>query len=396
MPNPNFEKQVEELGANLTKIGDQIKSAAEETNKQIKASGEMHAETRDKVDKLLLEQGALQARLQEAEQKLLKGPQSQQEEREQSIGERVATDKEMEGVNSSFRGTRRVQMPRSAITSATGSGGALVRPDRMAGIIGGPERRLTIRDLIAPGETESNSVEYVKETGFTNNAAPVAENTGKPYSEITFGLVQAGVRTIAHLFKASRQILDDAKQLQSFINARAEYGLMIKEELQLLYGNNTGANLHGIIPQASAYVKPTGAAVVDEQHIDRIRLALLQAALAEYAADGIVLNPIDWAVIEMLKDSNKNYLIGKPQGQTAPTLWNRPVVETQSIVQNEFLVGAFKMGAQIYDRMDIEVLISTENDKDFENNMVTIRAEERLALAVYRPEAFVTGDFTFA
>ncbi|MCU8044358.1 MULTISPECIES: phage major capsid protein [unclassified Shewanella] len=395
MPNPNFEKQVEELGANLTKIGDQIKSAAEETNKQIKASGEMHAETRDKVDKLLLEQGALQARLQEAEQKLLKGPQSQQEERELSIGERVATDKEMEGVNSSFRGSRRVQMPRSAITSATGSGGALVRPDRMAGIIGGPERRLTIRDLIAPGETESNSVEYVKETGFTNNAAPVAENTGKPYSEITFGLVQAGVRTIAHLFKASRQILDDAKQLQSFINARAEYGLMIKEELQLLYGNNTGANLHGIIPQASAYVKPTGAAVVDEQHIDRIRLALLQAALAEYAADGIVLNPIDWAVIEMLKDSNKNYLIGKPQGQTAPTLWNRPVVETQSIVQNEFLVGAFKMGAQIYDRMDIEVLISTENDKDFENNMVTIRAEERLALAVYRPEAFVTGDFTF-
>jgi HK97 family phage major capsid protein len=396
MPNPNFEKQVEELGANLTKIGDQIKAAAEETNKQIKASGEMHAETRDKVDKLLLEQGAMQARLQEAEQKLLKGAQSNQQEREQSIGERVVNDKEMEGVNSSFRGSRRVAMPRSAITSATGSGAGLVRPDRMAGIVAGPERRLTIRDLIAPGETESNSIEYVKETGFTNNAAPVAEGAAKPYSEITFGLVSAGVRTIAHLFKASRQILDDAKQLQSFINARARYGLMLKEETQLLYGNNTGANLHGIIPQASAYVKPTGATVDTEQHIDRIRLALLQAALAEYAADGIVLNPIDWAVIETLKDSNKNYLIGKPQGQTSPTLWNRPVVETQSIVQNEFLVGAFQMGAQIYDRMDIEVLISTENDKDFENNMVSIRAEERLALAVYRPEAFVTGNFTFA
>ena len=396
MPNPNFEKQVEELGANLTKIGDQIKAAAEETNKQIKASGEMHAETRDKVDKLLLEQGAMQARLQEAEQKLLKGAQSNQQEREQSIGERVVNDKEMEGVNSSFRGSRRVAMPRSAITSATGSGAGLVRPDRMAGIVAGPERRLTIRDLIAPGETESNSIEYVKETGFTNNAAPVAEGAAKPYSEITFSLVSAGVRTIAHLFKASRQILDDAKQLQSFINARARYGLMLKEETQLLYGNNTGANLHGIIPQASAYVKPTGATVDTEQHIDRIRLALLQAALAEYAADGIVLNPIDWAVIETLKDSNKNYLIGKPQGQTSPTLWNRPVVETQSIVQNEFLVGAFQMGAQIYDRMDIEVLISTENDKDFENNMVSIRAEERLALAVYRPEAFVTGNFTFA
>lgn len=396
MPNPNFEKQVEELGANLTKIGDQIKAAAEETNKQIKASGEMHAETRDKVDKLLLEQGSIQARLQEAEQKLLKGAQSNQQEREQSIGERVVSDKEMEGVNSSFRGSRRVQMPRSAITSATGSGGGLVRPDRMAGIVAGPERRLTIRDLIAPGQTDSNSIEYVKETGFTNNAAPTAENTQKPYSEITFGLVSAAVRTIPHLFKASRQILDDAKQLQSYIDARARYGLMLAEETQLLYGNNIGANLNGIIPQASAYAKPTGATVDTEQHIDRIRLALLQAALAEYAADGIVLNPIDWAVIEMLKDSNKGYLIGKPQGQTSPTLWNRPVVETQSIVQNEFLVGAFQMGAQIYDRSEIEVLISTENDKDFELNMVTIRAEERLALAVYRPEAFVTGDFTFA
>lgn len=395
MPNPNFEKQVEELGANLTKIGDQIKSAAEETNKQIKASGEMHAETRDKVDKLLLEQGSMQARLQETEQKLLKGPQSQQEEREMSIGERVAKDKEMEGVSSTFRGSRRVQMPRSAITSATGSGGALVRPDRMAGIVAPPQRTFTIRDLIAPGRTGSNSVEYVKETGFTNNAAPTAENTQKPYSDITFGLVNNAVRTIPHLFKASRQILDDAEQLASYIDARARYGLMLAEETQLLYGNNTGANLHGIIPQASAYVKPVGATVTAEQHIDRIRLAMLQAALAEYSSDGIVLNPIDWAVIEMLKDSNGNYLIGKPQGQTFATLWNRPVVETPAIVQNEFLVGAFQMGAQIYDRMDIEVLISTENDKDFELNMVTIRAEERLSLAVYRPEAFVTGDFTF-
>ncbi|WP_088179552.1 phage major capsid protein, partial [Zoogloea sp. LCSB751] len=76
----------------------------------------------------------------------------------------------------------------------------------------------------------------------------------------------AGVRTIPHLFKASRQILDDAKQLQSYIDARARYGLMLAEETQLLYGNNTGANLHGIIPQASAYAKPTGATVDTEQH----------------------------------------------------------------------------------------------------------------------------------
>ncbi|MBJ6966195.1 phage major capsid protein, partial [Vibrio cholerae] len=81
----------------------------------------------------------------------------------------------------------------------------------------------------------------------------------------------ASVQTIAHLMKASRQILDDASALASFIDARARYGLMIKEEGQLLYGNGTGANLHGIIPQASAYAAPTGAEVTTEQRIDRLR-----------------------------------------------------------------------------------------------------------------------------
>ncbi|MGZ7967615.1 phage major capsid protein, partial [Pseudomonas aeruginosa] len=88
------------------------------------------------------------------------------------------------------------------------------------------------------------------------------------------------------------------------------------------------------------------------------------------------------------------YIIGSPQNGTTPTLWRLPVVETQAITQDEFLTGAFSLGAQIFDRMDIEVLVSTENDKDFENNMVTIRAEERLAFAVYRPEAFVSGSLT--
>ncbi|WP_032618456.1 phage major capsid protein, partial [Pseudomonas tremae] len=88
--------------------------------------------------------------------------------------------------------------------------------------------------------------------------------------------------------------------------------------------------------------------------------------LAEFPSDGIVLNPTDWALIELIKDSQGRYLIGQPQEGTAARLWNRPVVATQAMKQNDFLVGAFKLGAQIFDRMEVEVLISTENDKDFE------------------------------
>ena len=145
---------------------------------------------------------------------------------------------------------------------------------------------------------------------------------------------------------------------------------------------------------AETYAAPGGIVVTGEQRIDRLRLALLQAELSEFPADGIVLNPIDWAAIELTKDGEGRYIVGQPQEGTAARLWNRPVVATQAMQQDEFLTGAFRLGAQIFDRMDVEILISTENDKDFENNMVTIRAEERLAFAVYRPEAFVTGALT--
>ncbi|KQA29514.1 capsid protein [Vibrio paracholerae 877-163] len=395
MPAP-LEQQVETLQSSLNKIGDAVKAQAEAANKEVARLGEMSAQTRASVDEILTKQGELQARLQEAEQKMLNAGKDNGEEEFRSAGLIVAEKLAAEGVSSNFNGKSRIQMPRSAITSATGSGGGLVAPDRRAGIIAIPERQMTIRDLIAPGTTTSNMVQYVKETGFTNNAAPVAENTSKPYSDITFAMENASVQTIAHLMKASRQILDDASALASFIDARARYGLMIKEEGQLLYGNGTGANLHGIIPQASAYAAPTGAEVTTEQRIDRLRLAILQAALAEYPATGIVLHPTDWATIELLKDNTGKYIIGNPQNGTTPTLWRLPVVSTQSINQNEFLVGAFNLGAQIFDRMDIEVLVSTENTDDFEKNMVTLRAEERLAFAVYRPEAFVTGELKTA
>jgi HK97 family phage major capsid protein len=390
-----IEASQKQTQADLKAVGDQIKTYAERTEKEIKASGEMQAETRTKVDELLMKQGELQARMQSAEQSLVNANKQHEPSVQQSAGDLVAAKMAEEGVTSSFRGSRRVEVPRAAITSVPTSGGALVQTERV-GVILAPQRRLTIRDLVAPGTTGSNAVEYVRETGFTNNAAIVGEGLAKPYSELTFALENANVRTIAHLFKGSRQILDDAAALQSYIDARARYGLLLAEEAQLLYGNGTGNNLKGIIPQAQAYAPPAGIVVEAEQRIDRIRLALLQAMLAEFPSTGIVLNPIDWAAIELLKDGEGRYIIGKPQDGTAPRLWNLPVVETQAIVQDQFLVGAFSLAAQIYDRMGIEVLVSTENDKDFENNMVTIRAEERLAFAVYRPEAFVTGDLTAA
>ena len=125
-----------------------------------------------------------------------------------------------------------------------------------------------------------------------------------------------------------------------------------------------------------------------------LRLALLQAELADYPATGIVLHPADWAAIELLKDSTGAYIFANPQSLAQPGLWGRPVVNTPAMTVDNFLVGAFQLGAQVFDREDANVVIATQNEDDFVKNMITIRGEERLAMALYRPEAFVKGDIT--
>ncbi|EBY0802721.1 phage major capsid protein [Salmonella enterica] len=387
-----------EVSAKLGDIMSQVKNFGEDVAKKMQAGETVTEELKKRTDESLTQMAELKERLTELEQKSARR-QDDLPQAVKTLGQMVIESEAFKGMSSSDRKGVRVQMSRKDlmnVTATTGTGASstnsLVVADRIPGIIAPPERTLTIRDLLAPGETDSASMEFVQETGYTNNAAPVAEGARKPQSEITFDLKTAPVRTIAHTFKASRQILDDAKGLASYIDARARYGLRLKEELQLLSGDGTGANIKGIIPQASTF--SPRVTLASATAIDRMRLAVLQAVLAEYPATGFVLNPIDWAAIELTKDGEGRYIIAQPVNGSVARLWGLPVVETQAMTQNNFLTGAFSMAAQIFDRMEIEVLLSTENEDDFVKNMVTIRAEERLAMAVYRPEAFVTGQVT--
>src|SRR5690606_3884570 len=216
----------------------------------------------------------------------------------------------------------------SLTTDAAGSVGDAIAPTRLPGILPMPQRRMTVRDLISPGRMDGNSLEYVKETGFTNNAGMVAEGGEKPSSDIKLDLVTTSAKVIAHWMKASKQVLDDIPQLRSMIDQRLLYGLAYKEETQLLNGDGTGQNLNGIIPQATAY--SAAFTPTDGTAIDTLRLAMLQAALAEYPATGHVMHPTDWARIELTKDAGGNYIIGVPQGNIGPTLWGLPVVATQA------------------------------------------------------------------
>lgn len=393
---------LKKVTASIEEATGKFNAKAEDALKEAKKSGQLSEETKAAVDKMASEFNALReaektlkAAMGELEQHVAQMPLANAKQVVESVGQQVISAEALKTFAGSVAASQRLSIPVNAALISSDVPGTIVAPERLPGIDTAPKQRLFIRDLIAPGTTGSNTIYWVQQTGFTNKAAAVAENTTKPYSGIEFAEKITPVRTIAHLFKASKQILDDFSQLKSQVDAEMRYGLKYVEEQEILFGDGTGAHLDGIIPQASAYAAEFQ--VENQNGIDDLRLAMLQAQLARFPASGHVLHFIDWAKIELTKDSLGRYILANPAALTGPTLWGLPVVATEAAAfKGKFMTGAFSAGAQIFDREETNVVISTENADDFEKNMITIRCEERLALAVKRPEAFVYGAFTVA
>lgn len=391
---------LKKVSAKLEEVDGKYSKKAEQALKEAQASGTLSSETKDAVDKMATEFNALKeanktlrASVGDLEQHVAQMPLANAQQVVQTVGQTVISSEALKAFAASIEGGKRVSVPINAALLSTDVAKDVVQPQRLPGIDTAPKQRLFIRDLIAPGRTSAPAIFWVQQTGFTNKAAVVPEGTTKPYSDIQFATQITPVTTIAHMFKASKQILDDFAQLQSTVDAEMQYGLKYVEEQEILFGDGTGAHLKGIVPQASKFAAQF--TVASQNGIDDLRLAMLQAQLARFPASGHVLHFIDWAKIELTKDSLGRYILANPSALTGPTLWGLPVVATEAAAfQGKFLTGAFNAAAQLFDREDANVVISTENSDDFEKNMISIRCEERLALAVKRPEAFIYGDFT--
>lgn len=391
---------LKKVTASIEEANGKFSAKAEEALTEARKSGSLSTETKAAVDQMASEFNAmreaektLKAALGDLEQHVAQMPLNTAAKVVETVGKVVISSETLKSFAASVEGGKRVNIPVNAALLSPDVPDGVVEPQRLPGIDTAPKQRLFIRDLIAPGRTGAPAIFWVQQTGFTNAAKVVAEGTAKPYSGIEFATKITAVTTIAHMFKASKQILDDFSQLQSTIDAEMRYGLKYVEEQEILFGDGTGVHLHGIVPQATAF---DPAFTVEQQSgIDDLRLAMLQAQLARFPASGHVLHFIDWAKIELTKDTLGRYILANPSALIGPTLWGLPVVATEEAAfQGKFLTGAFNAAAQLFDREDANVVISTENADDFEKNMISIRCEERLALAVKRPEAFIYGSFT--
>ena len=335
----------------------------------------------------------IKARVDDVEQKLAKRGTLGGGDGARSVGAAFVQAKGVE-LSSMGRSDRvALEIKEASLTSATvnapGAVGALVDPYRDAAV---PlaRRRLTIRALLTVVNITSGSVEYPKQKTPATGAGMVAEGMLKPQSDMQFVLENAPVRTIAHWVKASRQILDDAAQLQGMIDSELRYGLSIKEEAQLIYGDGIDQNLPGMFSRAAAFVP--ALAIPDANEIDKIGLAILQASLTDFEPDGVVLHPSIWWKMRLTKDADGKYLLGDPMQAVPNNLFGLPVVPTQAMNPNDFMVGAFTPQT-LYDRMTARVEAGFVND-DFTRNLVTILGEERVAFAMKQPQAVIAGDFT--
>jgi HK97 family phage major capsid protein len=272
-----------------------------------------------------------------------------------------------------------------------------------------PYRTDRVRDLFPVAQTNGNLIEYMRVLGFLdgqNNARPVPEREGdlddspfglKPHTRLKLQPAQAPIRTIAHYEVAHRNTLDDEPMLRSIIDTELLYGLRLVEDDQVLNGDGTGENLLGILRTPGIQNYPgavTPSPVQDtDTYIDAVRRAATRVMLAYYSPTGVVVHPYDWETMELTKDAQRGYVLALNVAVGAEKrIWQMPVVASPAMNQGVGLVGAFGLGAKIYDRQQSNIRIAEQHADLFIRNAIAILAEQRIGLTVSRPESFIKID----
>jgi HK97 family phage major capsid protein len=380
----------------LMDVMDEHKVVATKMQAEIDEAKTASVETKGEHEALSKQYLELADRCVELEQAGNDEPQAQAE----SIGEQFTkSDAFKSFIDRGGYGMGRMEIKTAIVNAVPSLTQPLTAGTRLDRVIREPNRALRIRDLLPVGRTDSNIVWFPKEDTFTNAAAVVvgtdspiiiAENVAKAESALTFTSASAEVKTIAHWIPVSKQALDDSNFLSSYIDSRLMYGLKLKEDTELIVGTGLIGTITGLYTGRTAYSMDSPLSYTTK--LDVLRDCKAQAETSNYEVDFVVLNPQDFADIELSKETAGMYIYANPATTVPMTIWGMRVVLSNSMAAGTFLCGS-SMGAQIWDRQDANVAVSYEDSDNFQKNMVSVRAEERIALTIYNAGAFRGGLF---
>lgn len=296
----------------------------------------------------------------------------------------------------SFIGGSSTKMRIEVKNTLTGSD-TTVAPDRKPGVVPGAFAPLTLEQFLTTLPTTSNAIEFTKENAFTNNAAEAAEGAARGESALTWTLVNMPISTVANYLRISRQLASDNVALAAYVENRLKYGVNRKVETQLAAGDGTAPNISGILDSgnftAHGYANADLGSTLKKLVL--IRKIMADVHAAGYPADGILLNPADWATIELdLLTTAAGQTLYNVNAGGQPFLFGVPVITSVGMTADNVAVGNFGQAYTIYNREDVVVTMSDSDSDNFTKGLITLQAERRLALATNVPAAVRAGDLT--
>ena len=384
---------LEAIGKSLESLEKNLATMSAKADEELKAMGKVSADTKTALDNLGTQQREFADRLVQLEQKAATPP--PETKADESWGAQVIKAKNFADFAKGDTNKLRVEVK----NTLTGSD-VTVAPDRKPGIVGGAFLPFSMEQLLPSTPTNSNAIEFTKEATFTNSAAEAAEGAQKAESALTWSLVNMPISTVAHWIKISRQLAADAPALAAYVNTRMRYGVNQKVDTQLVVGDGTAPNISGILDSgnftAHGYTNAALTAISSTlKKLVLIRKIMADLYVAGYPADAIVLNPIDWATIEIeLFTTAAGQTLYNVNAQGQAFLFGLPVIQAIGMTADNVAVGAFAQAYMVHNREGVVVDMSESDSDNFTKNLITLRAERRLALATERPAACRAGDLT--
>ena len=376
----------------LDSVEAKLKAMSDKADGEAATVGNVSADTKTALDAIGIQQRELADRLLLVEQK---STAPAEPTRISSWGEQLIKNTRY----GDFAGGNLQKLRVEVKNTLTGSD-ATVAPDRKPGIVGGAQLPFSMEALLPSMPTSSNAIEFTKENVFTNSAAEAAEGAQKAESALTWTLVNMPVSTVAHWIKISKQLAADAPALAAYVNSRMRYGVNQKVDTQLVVGDGTAPNISGTYDTgnftAHGYTNAALTAIsATFKKLVLIRKIMADLYTAGYPADAIVLNPADWATMEI-------ELFTTAAGQTLYSvneagqarLFGLPVIQAIGMAADTLQVGRFSEAYTVYNREGVVVEMSDSDSDNFTKNLITLRAERRLALATEKPAAVRGGDLT--
>ena len=262
-----------------------------------------------------------------------------------------------------------------------------------------PSRSVHIRTLLPIGNTDSQTIRFPKESAYDDGAAATAQGSTLGASDFDITATSVNVEKIGTFMRITEEMLNDTPGLSSYLSARVPGKVLSVEDTEILNGDGSSPNLDGLFTDGAAFITSGGAfddAVESANEFDVLIASLNQLALANYQADTILLNPTDFHKIVLLKSTANEYLKNQIIQGIQPAINGVPITLNTAVTAGKFLVGNLAQASQLWVRDGLGIEFSRDDSTNFRDGFVTVRAQERVALTTYSPNAIVQGTFSTA